>query len=153
MDSDEHDESGRITEDAGVRKAMMDKRLKKLEYLVKDSEPPVLTGKEDYKTLVVGWGSTAGAIREAIVKIGDNSVSSLHFSQVYPLHPKTADYLNKAKKLIIVENNATSQFGKLIRLYTGIEIKNKLLKYNGSPFSVEELIQGINSKFETRNSK
>ena len=142
-DSDEHDESGRITEDADVRKAMMDKRLKKLDYLINDAELPVLTGKEDYKTLVIGWGSTAGAIREAVTKLGDNSVSSLHFSQVYPLHPKTAEYLGKAKNLIIVENNATSQFGKLIRLYTGIEIKNKLLKYNGSPFSVEEIVEQL----------
>lgn len=143
VDSDEHDESGRITEDADVRKAMMDKRLKKLDHLINDSEPPVLTGNGDYRTLVIGWGSTAGAIREAVEKTGDSSISSLHFSQVHPLHPKTSAYLGKAKNLIIVENNATSQFGKLLKLHTGIEIKNKILKYNGSPFSVEEIVKEL----------
>ncbi|MFH1368447.1 MAG: 2-oxoacid:acceptor oxidoreductase subunit alpha [Elusimicrobiota bacterium] len=142
-DSDEHDESGRITEDAGVRKAMVEKRLKKLEYLAKDAEPPVLAGKPDYKTLVVGWGSTFGVIKEALEKLGDASVAHLHFSQVYPVHPETSDYLKKAKKLVIVENNATSQFGKLLKLHTGIEIKNKILKYDGSPFSAEEIVDKL----------
>jgi 2-oxoglutarate/2-oxoacid ferredoxin oxidoreductase subunit alpha len=142
-DSDEHDESGRITEDAEVRKAMVEKRLKKAEYLLEGSLPPVFTGKPDYKTLVIGWGSTFGAVREAIEKLGDPAVAHLHFSQVHPVHKSAAGYLSKAKKVVIVENNATSQFGKLLKLATGIEIKEKILKYDGSPFSVEEIIEGL----------
>jgi 2-oxoglutarate/2-oxoacid ferredoxin oxidoreductase subunit alpha len=59
------------------------------------------------------------------------------------LHPETAGFLKKAETVIIVENNATSQFGKLIKLYAGIDIDKKILKYNGLSFSVEEVADGL----------
>ncbi|MHC4440317.1 MAG: 2-oxoacid:acceptor oxidoreductase subunit alpha, partial [Planctomycetota bacterium] len=68
----------------------------------------------------------------------------LHFKQVYPLTVQTAGYLQQAKKIIIAENNATSQFAKLIKLQTGIDIDKKILKYNGLSFFVEELAEKIN---------
>ncbi|MBN1823410.1 MAG: 2-oxoacid:acceptor oxidoreductase subunit alpha [Endomicrobiales bacterium] len=142
-DSDEHDEDGRITEDENVRKRMVDKRLGKLRFLSRGVMPPELTGPKEYSALVIGWGSTCGVIKEAIEKTGKKSVSSLHFKQVYPLHPFTAGYLKKAKKIILVENNATGQFGKILKLYTGVDVKNKILKYDGLPFSVEELSEEI----------
>jgi 2-oxoglutarate ferredoxin oxidoreductase subunit alpha len=141
VDSDEHDEAGHITEDHDVKINMVEKRLLKLEEIKKEVIPPELVGKEDYTTLVVGWGSTYGPIKESIEKYDD--ISFLHFKQVYPLHPDTADYLKKAEKSIIFENNATSQFGKLIKLYTGIEIQEKILKYNGLPFTVEEVKKAL----------
>ncbi|MCB4792274.1 MAG: 2-oxoacid:acceptor oxidoreductase subunit alpha [Elusimicrobia bacterium] len=142
-DSDEHDEDGRITEDLSLRVKMVDKRLKKMELIKQDILEPELIGNKDYKTLVIGWGSTCHIIDEAISNIGTKDASFLYFKQVYPLHPKTSEYLKKAKKLIIVENNATSQFAKLIKLETGIEIENKILKYSGMPFSVEEVEQKL----------
>jgi len=44
---------------------------------------------------------------------------------------------------ILVEANSTAQLGKLIKMETGIEIKNKLLKWNGRPFNLEEILQYI----------
>jgi len=38
-----------------------------------------------------------------------------------------------------LENNATSQFGKLLELFTGIVVEHKILKFNGLPFFVDEL--------------
>jgi 2-oxoglutarate ferredoxin oxidoreductase subunit alpha len=63
---------------------------------------------------------------------------------VYPLPGQTSDYLKKARRTIIVENNATSQFAKLIKLHTGIEINNRILKYDGLSFYVEELTEKLN---------
>jgi 2-oxoglutarate ferredoxin oxidoreductase subunit alpha len=143
VDSDEHDLEGHITEDFDVRTNMVNKRLKKLENIMNDIVEPILTGNEHYNNLLIGWGSTFETIKEALEKIGRDDLAFLSFSQVYPLHPKTVDYIQKAEKTIIIENNATSQFGKLIRLYTGIEIKDKILKYNGLPFSVEEIIEKV----------
>ena len=148
LDSDEHDENGHITEDLDLRTKMVDKRLRKHELIKKEIAPPHLWPGEDYKNLVVCWGSTLNAVKEAIEKLGRQDISLLHFKQVYPLHAGTADYLKKAQRTIIVENNATSQFGKLIKLYTGIDIDNTLLKYNGLPFSVEEIIEGLEKKLD-----
>ncbi len=143
VDSDEHDEEGHITEDLDLRTKMVDKRLKKLELIQLDVIPPELVGSESYQTLIIGWGSTYHTIREALERLGREDVSFLHFKQVYPLHPNTSDYLKKAQKVIIVENNATSQLGSLIKLYLGFEIQNKILQYNGLSFSVEEIQQRL----------
>jgi 2-oxoglutarate ferredoxin oxidoreductase subunit alpha len=143
VDSDEHDEEGHITEDLQLRTKMVDKRLRKLELIKEEIIPPELWPEQDYKTIVVCWGSTYYAVREALERLARKDVSLLHYKQVYPLHPSTADYLKRAQKIVIVENNATSQFGKLIKLYTGIDIQEKILKYNGLSFSVEEIAAGL----------
>lgn len=143
VDSDEHDEEGHITEDLDMRTRMVDKRLRKGEILKEESIPPDLVGGEDYRTLVIGWGSTRHALEEALETIGGEDIALLHFKQVHPLHSSTLDYLKRADKTIIVENNATSQFGQLLRLSFGLGPDSKILKYNGMPFSVEELAEKI----------
>ncbi len=145
LDSDEHDEEGHITEDLDLRTKMVNKRLKKLDLIRNDTIPPEVVGAEDYKTLIVGWGSTYHAIREALGRLGTKDVALLHFKQVYPLHPEAIAYFKKAKKTVIVENNGTAQFGQLIRLKTGFDMDHKILKYNGLPFTVEELEKRLKS--------
>jgi 2-oxoglutarate ferredoxin oxidoreductase subunit alpha len=138
-DSDEHDEEGHITEDLDIRVAMVDKRLRKLKEMKKGAFPPELSGNDDYTTLIVGWGSTCHIIKEALSRLKRKDISFLHFKQVYPLHTETADYLKRAERVVMVEGNANAQFASLIRLETGIEIGDTILKYDGSQFSVEEL--------------
>lgn len=140
VDSDEHDEQGRITEDLSSRTRMVDKRLRKLKAIKENTISPELVGNKKYEVLIVSWGSTYYIVKEALENLKDHRVSFLHFKQVYPLPSETEDYLKKAKKVIVVENNATSQFSKLLKLYTGIEVEHKILKYNGLPFFVDELI-------------
>ena len=140
VDSDEHDEHGRITEDLSLRTRMVDKRLWKLKAIKEETISPELVGNKEYEVLIVSWGSTYYIVKEALENLKDHGVSLLHFKQVYPLPSETEDYLKKAKKVIVVENNATSQFSKLLKLYTGIEVEHKILKYNGLPFFVDELI-------------
>ncbi len=144
VDSDEHDEEGRITEDMSVRVTMTDKRLKKLDLIKESIIDPIFTGSEDYETLIIGWGSTYNVIKEALEEINNKKISYLHFEQVYPISNKVKPYLEKAKNIINIENNATAQFSKLLCISTGIEIKNNILKYNGIHFYQEELVSKIN---------
>ncbi|MFA6695929.1 MAG: 2-oxoacid:acceptor oxidoreductase subunit alpha [Sphaerochaeta sp.] len=141
VDSDEHTEDGRITESAAVRQTMMDKRMRKLS-AYQDIEPRII-GDENSDTLVVGWGSTYGAIEEAVENLDDDSLAFAFFPQVYPLPSSTKEILEKAKHLILVENNASAQFGQLIRRELGITFDTTILQYNGSPFSVEQLVERI----------
>jgi 2-oxoglutarate ferredoxin oxidoreductase subunit alpha len=143
LDSDEHDEEGHITEDLSLRTRMVQKRLGKLDQMKGELLPPELIGPPSYHTLVIGWGSNYHVIKEAVERLEKPDVAFLHFKQVYPLHPDTAPCLREAKRVILVENNATSQLGALIRLQTGFEIEKKILKYSGLPFSVEELEAGL----------
>ncbi len=146
-DSDEHDEEGRITEDLdGVRQKMTEKRMKKAETVKKAALAPELIGPKDYKKLIVSWGSNYNTIKEAMEIINDKALAFLHFPQVYPLPKETAAYLKKTKKIILIENNETGQFGDLIKLETGIDIKERILKFNGMPFSVEEIVSSLKTQ-------
>ncbi|MFA6471658.1 MAG: 2-oxoacid:acceptor oxidoreductase subunit alpha [Candidatus Latescibacterota bacterium] len=148
VDSDEHDFRGHITEDYNLRTAMVNKRLKKMHQIELEAIPPELTGGKECGYLVVCWGSTYHIAREAIKRLGRNDISLLHFNQVYPLHTDTADYFRGARNTIIVENNATSQFSRILRASTGISIDKKILQYNGLPFSVEHLTESLKAEIE-----
>ena len=145
LDSDEHDEEGHITESAAVRTAMVDKRMRKLDRLIAEAIPPDLIGPEDYQTLVIVWGSNYHPLKEALQVLDRRDLAMLYFKQVYPLHPDTMSYLRRAARTIIVENNATAQFAAVIKLHTGIDIQDRILKYDGMPFSVEELVDHLNT--------
>lgn len=146
VDSDEHDEYGHITENLEIRVKMVDKRLKKFEAINDEIISPELVGDEDYEYLIVCWGSNYHVVKEVIESIKDKKIAMLHFSQVFPLDKDAVKYLENAKKVIDVENNATGQFARLFKAETGVSIDSKILKYNGMPFSVEELKIKITEK-------
>lgn len=139
VDSDEHDEEGHLTENLDIRDKMVEKRLRKLSLIQEDIVAPELIGTKDYENLIIGWGSTYGPIVEALENLNRDNVGFLYFKQVYPLDGSVSEYLNQADNTIIFENNAQGQFADLIKLKTGFEIDEKVLKYNGMPFSVEEV--------------
>lgn len=143
VDSDEHDEEGHITEDLDLRVRMVNKRLARGELPAADVVPPTLIGPRDYKNLVLCWGSTYHAVKEAIARLGRDDTAMLHYSQVYPLYDGTADYMTQADRTVIVEGNATGQFAKLVELHAGVPADELLLKYNGLNFGVEELVEGL----------
>jgi 2-oxoglutarate/2-oxoacid ferredoxin oxidoreductase subunit alpha len=142
-DSDEHDEAGYITEDFAMRTRMVDKRNKKLEALEREALPPRFFGADDFTTLLVGWGSTLEVLREALQASGRADVALLHFSQVFPVAKNARAVLERARVRVIVENNATAQFGALLTAATGCAFHKKILQYDGMPFSVEGLAEAI----------
>lgn len=145
VDSDEHDEEGHITEDHDVRTRMVQKRLKKLEALAREAVMPEWIGPPDAETLVICWGSTVHLAAEAITRTTRENQAVLYFKQVYPLHPGAADALRKAKRLCIVENNATAQFARILQSQLQIDVPVKILKYDGLPFTVEELARELDA--------
>ena len=146
-DSDEHDEFGRITEDAHVRNQMMDKRMRKLESLKLELLEPEYVGAEECDTLIVGWGSTYGPIMEAIEILnreGNEKYGALLFGDVFPLPQKLLnEKSSKVKRIINVEQNATGQLADLIREQTGISCQESVLKYDGRQISGEEIVGRI----------
>jgi 2-oxoglutarate ferredoxin oxidoreductase subunit alpha len=70
-------------------------------------------------------------------------VAFLHFSQVWPLHPEAETLLGKANRLVAVEMNATGQFAALLRQEFALEFHDYVLKYDGRPFSVEEMVDRL----------
>lgn len=140
---DEHTEKGYNSEDFDIRINMVNKRLKKLDSLKSNAVIPRFISNEKYKYLLVSWGSTLETVTEALRIMNNRDIALLHFTQVYPLPDRVSDILKKAEKTVIIENNATSQFGKIIKLETGFDFDYKILKYNGMPFSVEEIVKKV----------
>lgn len=158
-DSDEHDERGWITEDAEIRTRMMDKRMGKLKLLEQELQEPEFLGDEDANTLIVGWGSTYGPIKEAIELLdrdedinhqrnasGENEgkkerYAALVFGDIFPLpHKLLREQAAKVKRIINIEQNATGQLGDLIREQTGIVCNDSILKYDGRQITAEEIV-------------
>ena len=155
VDSHEHNELGRVTEDEDLRNKMVAKRKNKMQKLKRDDllEPEYI-GDDKIDYLVLGWGSTFGPIQEAqyLLKKEDIKVGHLAFNDIWPL---PVDKLKKWKEkndleLIVVENNSTAQLAKLIGSETQISIDHKILKYSGRPYSGTEIYQRI--KDEVINS-
>lgn len=137
VDSDEHDEHGWITEDFNIRNTMVEKRLAKLEQIKNNTYAPYFVGDENYKVLIISWGSNFHVINEAIKD--KQGFALLHFTQIYPIDKSIATYTQKAQKIVIIEQNATGDFAKLLKIESGINFGDHLLKYNGMPYSVEEI--------------
>ncbi len=143
IDSDEHDEEGRITEDFEVRKRMVDKRMSKISLIKNEIIEPSFFGNDNFRTLIISWGSNLNTILEAMKVLKADDIAFLHYSQLYPFPENSGKILKKAKKLILIENNVNAQFGQLVLVSTGIEIPDRILKYDGMPFSVEEIVEKI----------
>jgi 2-oxoglutarate ferredoxin oxidoreductase subunit alpha len=147
VDSDEHDETGHITEEAAVRVAMVDKRMRKLDYLKEELLEPEFIGNENPDILIVAWGSLYGPVKEALEMLngkGETNYSALVFGDIWPLPvKKIEEYSRKAKKLINVEQNATGQLASVICEVTGIKCSQSVLKYDGRPISSKEIFEKI----------
>lgn len=144
----EHVEDGHTTEEALDRINQVDKRARKTQtYLASHFSPPTVHGDlESAEIIFVSWGSTKGPLLEAqrILSEKGKKTAILHFTHVFPLHKeKVLPFFNKAKRYILVENNSTAQFGKLLRMELGVDLKETILKYDGRPISMEEIVNFI----------
>lgn len=146
LDSDEHDESGHITESAQIRTAMVNKRLRKIETLYDKLLEPEYVGCEDPKILLICWGSTYGPVKEAISNLTEDkhSIGALIFGDIYPLPTKTLRLLAKSTRRIVnLEQNATGQLAALIKQQTMISCDHSLLKYDGRQWSKDEIVNAL----------
>jgi 2-oxoglutarate ferredoxin oxidoreductase subunit alpha len=139
VNSYEHDEFGITTEDPKQTKLLQEKRLRKEKFLAEDLEGFAtlkVYGDNNSEVAFLCWGSNKGVCIETAKELG------LKVIQLVVLNPFPVKQFQKAmagvKKLICVENNATAQLAKLIRCY-GFSVNNTILRYDGRPFSLEDL--------------
>jgi 2-oxoglutarate/2-oxoacid ferredoxin oxidoreductase subunit alpha len=145
----ETDESGCATEDAEKIIKNVDARLKKGKDIEKETEKFNqfnIYGNKTSKNAVLFWGSTKGAVIDAMGDINAKFVQVLYL-EPFPMKLKKEI---EGRNIILVENNATGQLGKLLAEKTGIFIddKNKILRYDGRPFFADELNAEIRGKLK-----
>ncbi|MDQ0214706.1 2-oxoglutarate ferredoxin oxidoreductase subunit alpha [Oikeobacillus pervagus] len=139
----EHDETGKPSESPSNRKDQMDKRFRKLEK-VEFNQPIYKNIKHDEADLLlVGFNSTRGVLEEAAERLEKDGIKVNH-AQVRLIHPFPTDEMlplvQSAKRIAVVEHNATGQLANIIKMNVGHAQKiSNLLKYDGNPFLPHEI--------------
>ncbi|MCS7229215.1 MAG: 2-oxoacid:acceptor oxidoreductase subunit alpha [Candidatus Kryptonium sp.] len=156
---DEHDELGHITEDHEVRTMMVDKRMKKLDLAlveISDEDKAILYGDAFAEYAVLSWGSTKGAILDAMEMLTKEGYR-LKFIQVKLLHPfpkdRVEDLISGAKVLIDIEHNKMAQFGSIVKREILRDIDYYILKYNGRPMSLSEVYSALKLILQNKANK
>ncbi|NNG00566.1 MAG: 2-oxoacid:acceptor oxidoreductase subunit alpha [Desulfobacteraceae bacterium] len=147
--SDEHTEAGHITESAAVRNQMMQKRMKKIEGMRREMKKPVIFPSEKSDVVILGWGSTYGAMKEAVEMMNRDGLKSrmVHFSEIFPFPPMDVSAIfSKTTRIFAVECNYTGQFADLFHFETGIPVHHKILKYDGRPLSPMDIITEVKAR-------
>jgi len=139
----EHNEYGNTIEDASWTVRMNNKRLTKAKYLsqeVNKLKPATVYGRG--KNLIIGWGSTKGAIIDSLSKLKTFRFLQVSYIKPFPKNLVSRE-IKKSNKIILVENNATGLLGDIIAEQTGHIIKNKVLKYDARPFVIQDIVSSI----------
>jgi 2-oxoglutarate ferredoxin oxidoreductase subunit alpha len=146
---DEHDEYGHITEAPDIRIKMMRKRMRKIELagqVIPDSKKAILHGPKSAPITLVGWGSSKGAILDGMEDLRTDGIET-NFLQVRYVNPFPTNFvqqaLGSARRKIAIENNYSAQMAGLIREKTGIAMDNTIVKFDGRPFSQNEIYEGV----------
>jgi 2-oxoglutarate/2-oxoacid ferredoxin oxidoreductase subunit alpha len=145
--SDEHDEYGHFEdEDAANRLKMAGKRWRKFHNIVEDLHGPTIYGPEGAEITLMGWGSSYGAMREAvdILNARGTRANLLHFVDIWPFpEAKVVPLIEAARELVAVEGNQSGQFAHLVRAMTGRRPDRYVLRWDGRPLSPEYILQKL----------
>ncbi len=155
--TDEHDEMGIVISDVftnpAVRVKMMEKRMRKMTYLLKELPAPVIDGPAEADLTMVGWGSTYQVMLEAMetLKAEELKVNVLCLKYLWPFQTEeVTKLLSKCKMTLSVEGNYVGQGVKLIRMETGISIQHHLRKYDGEPFELKQVVDQARTLLKTK---
>ncbi len=144
---------GNVNYDPDNHNKMIHLRAEKIKNIENDIPLLEVDGDQEGEILVLGWGGTYGAIKEAVIKsrnLGLN-VSQAHFQYLNPLPKNTGDVLKKFKKVIIPEINL-GQLAKLVKSEFLVDV----IQFNvvrGLPFRVSDIIEKIKEVHGGNNGK
>jgi len=142
-DSYMHDQQGITSEDPGVTREMSEKRQKKGQSLAREMEEyetVKVYGQASSNRALLFWGSNKGVCLEASRMLGLRAIQVLVLSP-FPKR-RLIEALQGVEKLLAVECNAAGQLADLAACY-GIKVDDRILKYDGRPFSLEDLLKSL----------
>jgi 2-oxoglutarate ferredoxin oxidoreductase subunit alpha len=148
--TDDHDERGVLISDehtnAAIRRKMHEKRMRKMDEVLKRLPAPRLEGPEKAEVTLVGWGSTFDVLAEAARRLARDGVTAnqLHLKYLYPFHAReVTELLGKCKRTIVVEGNFTGQLARHIRAETGSTVDHVVTRYDGEPLDPDFVVARV----------
>jgi 2-oxoglutarate/2-oxoacid ferredoxin oxidoreductase subunit alpha len=143
----EHTQAANTSSDARNHSAMTEKRFRKLEGALAKAPPAHEYGDPSAELGFLTWGSTLGAVAEAIDRLAAQGIKAhaLAPRQLWPLPTHQIDpFLRNKRTIIVPEVNFTGQFAQLLKThYQNIEF-TRLNVYGGQPFSVADVLEAVN---------
>jgi 2-oxoglutarate/2-oxoacid ferredoxin oxidoreductase subunit alpha len=102
-----HDQLSHVAYDPEINQQTIRARSLKLAALQKTLQPPTVHGGDKGDLLLIGWGSTKGAIEEAVDRLRDEGqkVSSVHLTFLQPMAPGIKEIMKRFKKVMTIEGN------------------------------------------------
>jgi 2-oxoglutarate ferredoxin oxidoreductase subunit alpha len=188
--ANEHDERGAVNEEADNRVAQVEKRMRKMEGMVQEVGGLSWYGPEEAELTFICWGSTYGALREAVERlnaerppsvppmggeVGERTAGGgeekggidpstlrrgsgrallrtgranmLCFNALHPFPLEAVEAaLERAKRTIVVEGNATGQLEMLLRARTGRSVDGAIRKYDGRAFTSKYILAHVSEE-------
>jgi 2-oxoglutarate/2-oxoacid ferredoxin oxidoreductase subunit alpha len=148
--TDEHMEDGVLISDEFTnpvkRRAMMEKRMRKVAGIEAAVPRPTLFGPRDADVTLIGWGSTKGVIEESCELLNDQGISAnqLQIRWLVPLHGDAIlEILKDSRHTIIIENNYSGQFARYLRSETSFVPDGHIRKYDGEPFMPHHIVEAV----------
>ena len=144
----EHNEAGRPRYDTATHAQMTEKRFKKMELAARNAPPCHEYGDPSAEIGVITWGSTHGAVIEAVDRLADEGIGvhAIAPRQLWPVPDVQLRPFMESKRVVLVpEVNFTGQFADLLQVHYPRELK-RVNVYGGQPFKVAaiaEAIQGV----------
>lgn len=135
--------TGNISYDPLNHQKMTDIRQEKVANIASDIPATWLEGDKDADVLLIGWGSTWGAITSAVKQVREegHKVAHAHLVHINPFPSDLGDVLSQYKTVICPEMN-TGQLSKLLRAEYLVDVKS-VNKVQGQPFTTRELFEVI----------
>jgi 2-oxoglutarate ferredoxin oxidoreductase subunit alpha len=157
--TDEHEEDGVLISDEFTnptkRRAMMEKRMRKVAGIEAAVPIPALVGPRDAEITLIGWGSTKGVIEEACEILNDRGISAnqLQIRWLVPLHGESIlEILKDSRHTFIVENNYSGQFARYLRSETSYVPNGYIRKYDGEPFMPHHIVEAVREQLSGKSN-
>jgi 2-oxoglutarate ferredoxin oxidoreductase subunit alpha len=135
--------TGAVSYDPFNHERMSRLRAEKVARTAQEIPPTEIDGDPSGDLLVVGWGSTFGAIHQAVKHLRGKgkAVSAVHVRWLNPLPPDLEGILRRFKRVVVPEMNL-GQLQKVLRAAYAIDVQG-IHKIQGKPFKVGELVARI----------
>lgn len=144
--SDEHDECGDINEESDNRIKQMNKRMQKLHELSSQIPKPKLYGQAKADITLIAWGSTKGAVLDALEILEKQGVKAnfLHLTYLHPFPTHhVLEVLKQAKHTMIIEGNYSGQLEAIIKQETLHTPDFRYRRYDGRPFYADDIAEQV----------
>lgn len=144
----EHNEQGALRYDPATHSRMTEKRHRKLAAAAAEAPEPLRFGDEDADIGIITWGSTSGAVIEAIQRLHALGLKAelLAPKMLWPVPDhQVGAFIRRKRRILVAEVNYSQQYANILRARYGTHLES-VTTYGGVPFRVDHVVEAVIGK-------